>query len=190
MVNHELELRAEVDALRGRLAQLEARLKKTYARTDLSGRDTAVLLVDVGSLKSALELERVQEVVPAATLSPLPEAPDWVLGTLNLRGKSVPVVHVAHRLDGAAKTLSVSDLIVIVATPSGTAGLVVSQVGAVKVIRSHDDTSMLETPHAPYVVGSFNDGTVARLILGVSELFRHTELSLAVQEADAAGSSR
>jgi len=189
-VSHELELRAEVDALRGRLAQLETRLKKTYARPNLSGRDTAVLLVDVGSLRGALELERVQEVVPAATLSPLPEAPDWVIGTLNLRGTSVPVVHVAHRLGGTAKTLALSDLIVVVATPSGTAGLVVSQVGAVKVIRSHDDTSMHETAHAPYVIGSFNDGTVARLILGVSELFRHTELSLVVGHADAEGAGR
>lgn len=189
MVSHELELRAEVDALRGRLAQLEARLKKTYERTNISGRDTSVLLVDVGSLKGALELKRVQEVVPAATLSPLPEAPDWVLGTLNLRGRSVPVVHVAHRLGGATKALALSDLIVVVATESGTAGLVVSQVGAVKVIKTQDDTSLLETSHAPYVIGSFNDGSVARLVLGVTELFRHTELSSLVQ-AETEGSGR
>ena len=176
-MSQELELRAEVDALRGRLAQLEARLKKTYERSSSSARDTAVLLVDVGTLKGALELDRVQEVVPAATLSPLPEAPDWVLGTLNLRGRSIPVVHVAHRLGGAARSLALSDLIVIVRTESGSAGLVVSQVGAVKVIRTQADASLLEAPHAPYVVGSFNDGAVARLVLGVSELFRHTELS-------------
>ena len=189
-MSHELELRAEVDALRGRLAQLEARLKKTYARPNLTSRDTAVLMVDVGALKGALELERVQEVVPAATLSPLPEAPDWVLGTLNLRGKSVPVVHVAHRLGGANKTLALSDLIVVVATESGTAGLVVSQVGAVKVIRSEQDTSMMETAHAPYVIGAFNDGAVARLILGVTELFRHTELSMLALHPALEGAAR
>lgn len=176
-MSHELELRAEVDALRGRLSQLEARLKKTYARGNSSDHDTAVLLVDVGTLKGALELDRVQEVVPAATLSPLPEAPDWVLGTLNLRGRSLPVVHVAHRLGGAPRTLALSDLIVIVNTESGSAGLVVSQVGAVKIVRTQGDTSLLEAPHAPYVIGSFNDGAVARLVLGVAELFRHTELS-------------
>lgn len=189
-MNHELELRAEVDALRGRLSQLEARLKKAYVRPQLGGRDASVLLVDVGELKAALELDRVREVVPAATLSPLPEAPDWVLGTLNLRGKSVPVVHVAHRLGGTAKALALSDLIVIVTTESGMAGLVVSQVGAVKIIRSQEDTSILEAPHAPYVIGSFNDGTVARLILGVAELFRHTELSALVAPAAPEGSAR
>lgn len=176
-MSQELELRAEVDALRGRLAQLEARLKKTYARSNSTASATAVLLVDVGTLKGALELDRVQEVVPAATLSSLPEAPDWVLGTLNLRGRSLPVVHVAHRLGGAPRTLALSDLIVIVNTESGSAGLVVSQVGAVKVVRTQGDTSLLEAPHAPYVIGSFNDGAAARLILGVAELFRHTELS-------------
>lgn len=176
-MNQELELRAEVDALRGRLAQLEARLKRTYERSRLREKDTAVLLVDVGSLKAALELERVLEVVPAATLSPLPEAPDWVLGTLNLRGRSLPVVHVAHRLGGAPRALALSDLIVIVSTESGSAGLVVSQVGAVKVVHTESDASLLEAPHAPYVIGAFNDASVARLVLGVSELFRHTELS-------------
>jgi chemotaxis signal transduction protein len=189
-MSHELELRAEVDALRGRLSQLEARLKKTYARRQLNGRDTSVLLVDVGDLRAALELDRVREVVPAATLSPLPEAPEWVLGTLNLRGKSVPVVHVAHRLGGAQMALALSDLIVIVTTELGTAGLVVSQVGAVKVIHSQEDTSILEAPHAPYVVGSFNDGATARLILGVAELFRHTELSTLVGHLAPEGSVR
>lgn len=182
-MTQELEMRAEVDALRGRLAQLETRLKKTYERSSLAGLDTSVLLVDIGELKAALELQRVQEVVPAATLSPLPEAPDWVLGTLNLRGRSIPVVHVAHRLGGAPRALALSDLIVIVRTESGLAGLVVSQVGAVQVIRAHADKSILETPHAPYIVGSWSDGTTARLILGVSELFRHTDLSaLALHE--------
>jgi len=173
----EAELQVEVDALRARLAALEARLNQRHKNGRPPGSEVEVLFLGVGTLLAAFELEAVCEVVPAARLAPLPEAPNWVLGTLNLRGATVPVVDIASRLGPCAPGLSVSDIIVIVSTELGTAGVVVSEVGAVRTVRLDEHASFLETPHAGYVVGTFSHDGRARLLLGVPELLRHSELA-------------
>jgi len=171
------ELLAEVDVLRARLAELEARLQRTHRGRRIPGSLTTVLFVRVAELLAAFELERVREVLPAALLAPLPESPDWVLGTLNLRGTTLPVVELASRLYGAAEELAVSDVIVVVSTQLGALGVVVNEVGAIKQVRLDEEPSLLEAPHAAYVVATFSHENQARLLLGVEELLRHSELA-------------
>ncbi len=178
----EAELRTELDHLYSRLSSMEARLLGTHRRATMPGTEVEVLLVTLGALEAAFELSAVKEVVPAATLAPLPEAPPWVLGTLNLRGTTVPVVHVGSRLKRESRGLKVQDLIVVAATELGTAGFVVSAVGAIANVTLDQTASLTETPHAAYVVGSFSYGEEARLLLGIRELLRHTELSSLIAE--------
>ncbi|HEY6725145.1 MAG TPA: chemotaxis protein CheW [Polyangiaceae bacterium] len=181
----EVELQAEVDALRARLTALEARLHKRHKHGRPPGAEVEVLFLAVGKLLAAFELEAVSEVVPAAQLAPLPEAPSWVLGTLNLRGSTIPVVDIASRLSSRAPGLGLSDIIVIVATELGTAGVVVSEVGAIRSVRLDQQASFLEAPHAAYVVGSFSHDGQARLLLGVPELLRHSELAPILERSGA-----
>lgn len=181
----EAELQAEVDALRARLTALEARLHKSHKNGRPPGAEIEVLFLSVGTLQAAFELDAVCEVVPAAELAPLPEAPSWVLGTLNLRGATLPVVDIASRLGSQAPGLGLSDIIVIVSTEHGTAGVVVSEVGTIKSVRLDQRAAFLETPHASYVVGTFSHAGQARLLLGVPELLRHSELALIIGQGQA-----
>lgn len=180
----EAELRTELDHLYSRLSEMEARLLGTHRRATMPGTEVEVLFVTIGALEAAFELSAVKEVVPAAALAPLPEAPAWVLGTLNLRGATVPVVHVGSRLTRESRSLKVQDLIVIASTDLGTAGFVVSAVGAIATIKLDQTASLTETPHAAYVVGSFSHADVARLLLGIRELLRHSELSSFIAEPE------
>lgn len=173
----EAELQAEVDALRARLTALEARLNRSHKNGRVPGAEIEVLFLAVGRLLAAFELDAVSEVVPAALLAPLPEAPSWVLGTLNLRGSTIPVVDIASRLSARAPGIGLSDIIVIVSTELGTAGVVVSEVGVIRSVRLDQQAAFLETPHAGYVVGTFSHDGQARLLLGVQELLRHSELA-------------
>ena len=113
----EAELQAEVDALRARLTALEARLHQRHKNGRMPGAEVEVLFLAVGKLLAAFELDAVSEVVPAAALAPLPEAPSWVLGTLNLRGTTIPVVDIASRLSSTAPRLELSDIIAEHAMP-------------------------------------------------------------------------
>ncbi len=178
----ELELQHELDILHARLAELEAKVKRTHKSGRVPGSEVEVLFSSVGALDCAFELSAIKEVVPAAQLAPLPEAPSWVLGTLNLRGKTIPIIHIGSRMQGERARLRASDLIVIVQTESGSAGLVVTEVGVIQKVRLDSETSLMETPHAAYVVGTFTQKNQARLLLGVHELLRHSALAGILRE--------
>lgn len=174
----EVELQAQIDVLRGQLSQLEERLGQALRRREPLHTQFEVLHVRIERTFAAFELEAIREVVPAAELSPLPEAPAWVLGMLNLRGTTLPVVDVGSRLAARTPRLLLGDLIVIASTQIGTAGLVVSEVDTItRVERDALQSSVLETPHAPYALGTFSHRGRSTVLLGVTELLRHSELS-------------
>jgi purine-binding chemotaxis protein CheW len=62
----------------------------------------AALLVRLGDRSFGLPLEAVERVLPMATVLPLPDAGDSLLGVLNLHGEVLPVID-AHVRVGVAK---------------------------------------------------------------------------------------
>jgi chemotaxis signal transduction protein len=110
-------------------------------------------------------------VVPAAELAPLPEAPEWLFGLLTLRGRSIPAVDVATRLGASARQLDPSDLIVVTETLGRELAFVVQRVDGVTAVRRDSvESSVHETPHAPYVLGTFNENGHSVLVIGLSHL--------------------
>lgn len=170
------ELEAELRELQTRLSALQARLNRSFQGGRAPGSTVEVLLVEIGNLSAAFELDSVREVVPVAALRPIPEAPAWVLGALNLRGKTTPVVHIGSKLAGGSTDFQLEDLIVIAETDLGTAGFIVSSVGTIVETRLDETASLNETPHASYVVGTFSFQGNTRLLLGIAELLQHTDL--------------
>jgi purine-binding chemotaxis protein CheW len=61
----------------------------------------------------ALHLSAVERVVRVVEVLPLPQAPEIVLGVVNLQGRIVPVVDVRKRFRLAARETSLSDRLVI-----------------------------------------------------------------------------
>ena len=179
------ELRNELQSLRGRLAQLEARLGEELERSAELPATFEILLVRIGSTNAGFALDAVREVVPMAELVPIPEAPRWVLGLLNVRGKSLPVVDVRARLEPEAQPPGPSDLIVIVSTRLGVAGLVVDEVSTVqRLARAAIEASVHGTPHAAYVLGTFTHAGQSTVLLGVPELLHHGELAALLQAGE------
>ncbi|HVJ20865.1 MAG TPA: chemotaxis protein CheW [Polyangiaceae bacterium] len=179
------DLRHELESLRGRLAQLEARLGEELERSAALPETFEVLLVRVGTTNAAFALETVREVVPMAELVPIPEAPPWVLGLLNVRGGSLPVVDVGARLEREAQPPGLTDLIVIVSTRLGIAGLVVDEVSTVqRLARAAIEASVHGTPHASYVLGTFTHAGQSTVLFGVPELLRHGDLAALLQAGE------
>jgi purine-binding chemotaxis protein CheW len=57
-----------------------------------------LLAFRIEGLRCAVPLELAERVLPMIALSPLPGAPEAVLGLLNLEGKPLPVVDLGRRL--------------------------------------------------------------------------------------------
>jgi purine-binding chemotaxis protein CheW len=61
-----------------------------------------LLTFDINKQHYALALQDVEEVLQMARIKPLPDAPDFICGVLNLRGDLLPVIDLGVRL-GASR---------------------------------------------------------------------------------------
>ena len=84
----------------------------------------------VGGHAYGIPVRAVVEVTRMVALSPLPDAPDWVAGVLDLRGLPVPVVDLARRLGRLSRTPVLERRIVVVGGVDPV-GLIVDEVTGV-----------------------------------------------------------
>lgn len=73
----------------------------------------------------------MERVVRAATITPLPEAPEIVLGILDLQGQVIPVINLRKRFRLPERDISCEDQFVIAQTGSLTLALVVDSAESV-----------------------------------------------------------
>jgi purine-binding chemotaxis protein CheW len=123
-----------------------------------------VLVFTVGGHDHALPVEDVIEVVRMVAVTPLPEAPAWVAGVINMRGRIIPVIDLRTRLGLPPREPDLSTPIIIVGGSEAAAGLVADAAGEVLALPS----AVVESPHrvptpVPAVSGVVRQGD--RLIL-------------------------
>ncbi len=75
-----------------------------------------------------LPLLVVEEILPLPELTCIPDAPGDVLGVVNWRGKTLPVIHLAKRLGISQPKCHLSDNLIVVNYDNLTVGIVVNQV--------------------------------------------------------------
>ena len=73
----------------------------------------------------ALRLDAVERVVRAAAITPLPKAPEIILGILDVRGEVVPVIDVRKRFRMPAREIRPADQFIIAETRSIKVALLV-----------------------------------------------------------------
>lgn len=79
----------------------------------------------------ALHLSDVVQVIRAVDVTPLPEAPQIVLGVINLHGTVIPVIDTRRRLGLATREVGVNDQFIIARMPNRTVALVIDDVSGV-----------------------------------------------------------
>ena len=72
----------------------------------------------------ALPLERVGEVLRMVAITPLPEAPAWLAGVINLRGRVIPVIDLRLRLGLPPRALGLNTPIIVVEHGGRQMGLI------------------------------------------------------------------
>ena len=100
-----------------------------------SGRITIttpqLLIFTLDEQRYALRLPAVERVVRAAAITPLPKAPDVVLGVLDLRGQVIPVINLRRRFRLPEREIRTQDQFVIAQAKLLTVALVVDGVECV-----------------------------------------------------------
>ncbi len=89
-----------------------------------------------------INVMQVQEVLRVTEIAPVPGAPDYVLGIINLRGNVVTVIDTRERLGLGAKERDESTRIVIIEAEKLVVGILVDAVSEVVDLRA----SEIESP--------------------------------------------
>lgn len=98
----------------------------------------------IGETLCGMDILQIQEINKITHMTQVPQAPDYVLGIQNLRGQIVTVLDLGKKL-GLSQTASSSDpRNVIVNSPGGHIGLLVSGIGDVVTV----EKDQLERPPA------------------------------------------
>jgi purine-binding chemotaxis protein CheW len=87
-----------------------------------------IVIFTLGEPRCALPLSRVEKVIRAVEISPLPKAPDIVLGVINNAGVLIPVIDVRRRFRFPQRELSIDDRFVIAKTAKRLVALIVDAV--------------------------------------------------------------
>jgi purine-binding chemotaxis protein CheW len=85
----------------------------------------------LGEQQYALPLSTVQRVVRMVEVTPLPKAPEVVLGVIDIQEKIIPVMSIRKRFGMAEPETSLSDQLIVVDTSAGRVALVVNSVTGV-----------------------------------------------------------
>lgn len=96
-----------------------------------------LLIFTLDEQRYALRLATVERIVRAAAITPLPKAPEIVLGLLDLQGQVIPVINLRKRFRLPLREIRTSDQFVIARAKLLTVALVVDS--AVGVLEETDE---------------------------------------------------
>ena len=86
----------------------------------------------LGSEMYALDIMKIKEIIRPQKLTPVPKAPPFIEGVINLRGAVIPVVDMRKRFDVSVDTDERSERVIVCSVAKKIIGLIVDEVDEVR----------------------------------------------------------
>ena len=132
----------------------------------------------LGEESYGVNVMQVQEVLRVSEIAPVPGAPGYVLGIINLRGNVVSVLDTRLRFGLAKKATDDSTRIIIIELESQTIGILVDSVAEVEDVQSSEvDTppSVGNEESARYIAGVVSRANGILILVDVHRLLSEQE---------------
>lgn len=100
-----------------------------------------VVTFKVGSEEYGINIQRAKDIVPVSAITRIVEAPPEILGIINLRGKTLPVIDLRKRLDAEETPHTKKSRIIVVEYEQRDIGLLVDEVKQVVKVDSSEKTT-------------------------------------------------
>ena len=113
------------------------RALKLASSAEETEEGAGVVVFALGGQRYALEFSLVKEVLPPGEITPLPCAPAFLSGVVNLRGKIVPVLDLkaVFKIPGGGPA---RPSVLIMIDGEGATGLLVDEIEGIAAIRTED----------------------------------------------------
>ena len=113
-------------------APVPAALSKAPAgQADRPENDFHLVTFHLDGEEFGIAIERVQEIIRVGQITGVPNAPDFISGVINLRGRIIPVLDLRKRLSLPEAAITKSSRIMVVETRTKVLGLLVDRVSQV-----------------------------------------------------------
>ncbi|TAN70416.1 MAG: purine-binding chemotaxis protein CheW [Methylobacter sp.] len=113
-----------------------------------------LLVFTLADWRCAMKLSTVERVYRAVAITPLPDAPDIVLGIVNVRGVVLPVVDLRRRFRLPEKNLMPDDRLIVAHSSGRLVALVVDAViGVIECLDTDITLANAIVPGMDYVEG-------------------------------------
>ena len=129
------------DEIRGNEVS-ELRTPNSEPATSNTGPTLHLVTFSVDREEYGIEISSVQEIIRVTQITAVPNAPDFVRGVINLRGRVIPVLNLRKRLELSDGVLTKNSRIMVVECGARVLGLLVDSV--TQVIRI--PTASVDTP--------------------------------------------
>ena len=158
------------------------------AGVEAAGRE--VLVFVLGREEYGVDILKVQEIRGYEKVTPIPSAPAFLKGVVNLRGSIVPLVDMRVKFALPDPTYDATTVVVILRVGGRVIGLVVDAVS--DVIRLAEREVRPAPPLGSVVDGSFLAGLATRdermiLLLDIEKLLSAADMNLLGRVAEVAG---
>jgi purine-binding chemotaxis protein CheW len=113
-----------------------------------------IVMFTLDEPRYALYLSAVERIVRAVEITPLPKAPDIVLGVINVQGRVLPVLDIRKRFRLPAREMKPDDRFIIARTARRQVALVVDSVAGVHELTDTEIVRAKEAlPFGQYLKG-------------------------------------
>jgi purine-binding chemotaxis protein CheW len=141
---------------------------------DITNSDTShgrqIVAFCLGAETYGVDIQKVREIIPIQKIVPVPRAPDFVEGIINLRGKVIPVLDLRKHFGFEKKQATPEQRIVLTEADGEGIGVIVDSVSS--VLRISDDSveppaSVITGDEIDYIQGiaKVNDSLIVLLDL-------------------------
>jgi purine-binding chemotaxis protein CheW len=147
------------------------------------GQALQVLSFEVGAQTYCVPVSAVREIRGVTPPTPLPDAPPFVRGVINLRGQVMPVIDLSQRLGKGAAQDGPRQVIIVVENQTDVAGLLVDAVCdsfTVEADAINPPPSLGDVEESPLVAAVITSGEGdMTVLLAVSRILPERPIALA-----------
>jgi purine-binding chemotaxis protein CheW len=109
-------------------------MSMSYAVKNLAQGSPELIAFRIGEQEFSVNIMSVREIRGWTQATPMPHAPSYVLGVINLRGAVLPIVDMAARLGMAASEPTARHVIIVAQVKTKIVGLLVEAVSDILTI--------------------------------------------------------
>lgn len=151
-------------------------------KKDMKGSAGEIQLVifNLGDEEFGLEISQVREIIRLQDITPVPKAPVFIDGVINLRGQIIAVMDLAKKFGLSELKKTEKTRIVVADVKGNTVGLIVDEVPEVlRISEGNVDPTpaMIETQiHADFIKGVGKLEKRLIILLNVDKILTHEEV--------------